>query len=236
MPGPRLDPPSTGRTALECVQKRHQIRRMRAPLIAIMVLVAAACGGGPQPSLAQADPGRLSLPPEWRELDRTQATVDRVRAELEPEVGPFSTYFVPEAPDDLSFWALGYRGTNVLGAVTVSPWSNEMGPELYNEIQAGLVRAERYPNLTSRRITHPAGEALVVEYDKDLIMYEDGSTGTEDTRLPDSRVTGSLRARVQYSFIDSGATGYLVQVLCVAPPDACLADAARMVPTLGVSP
>ncbi len=212
------------------------MRGRRALCIGILVLVAAACGGNPLPSLAQAGPGRLSLLPDWRELDRTQATVDRVRAELEPEVGPFSTSFVPEELDDLSFWALGYRGSEFLGAVTVSPWSEEMGSDLYNEIQAGLVRAERYPNLTSRRITHPAGEALVVEYDKNFIMYEDGTTGTEDTRLPGSRVTGSLRARVQYSFIESGTTGYLVQVLCVAPPDACLADAAQMVETLGVSP
>jgi hypothetical protein len=212
------------------------MRGLRAMLIGIVVPLAVACGGSPLPSLAQAGPGRVTLLPEWREFDGTRETVDRVLAELEPEVKPYAVYLAPETPDDGSFRALGYRGSRLLGAITVSPWSDETGSDLYDEIQAGLVRAERYPNLTSRRVTHPAGEALIVEYDKEFFLYEDGSTGTEAASLLGYRSVGSLQARVQQYFIESGPKGYQVQVLCVNPPATCIAEAAHMIETLGVGP
>ncbi len=182
-------------------------------------------GASSQPIVAGAKPVSMTLLPNWKEVELTDAGVrsvlDSVATSNPLLAKTLTDLLASRGYTKFALYAIGYAGDRYLGSVNVSE-SPATAIDLagLGQLFEGQLRDVGATDLTSKVVTLPAGPAVQLGY---------SLTVTSGSAAPPGTVNGRL-----YVFLVGGIT-YDVTFSCVGPDSThCLAQADQMIQTFRI--
>jgi hypothetical protein len=181
--------------------------------------------GTSQPIVAGAKPVSMTLLPNWKKVELTDAGLRAAIASVATSNPLLATTLTDLLESHgyakFALYAIGYDGDRYIGTVNVAE-SPATGLDLVGlgQLFEGQIRDVGATDLVSKNVTLPAGPAVQLSYN--LIK-------SSDTAAPPANVDGLL-----YIFLIDGIT-YDVTFSCAGPDSGlCLGQADQMIQTLRI--
>ena len=185
---------------------------------------AGASAGSPQASSSAAI--HLVLPSNWQSVDMTEAALANLVSTLatsNPQLSATMNQLLTSgAYKNLSQFAIGYSGVNVIGNVNVTGPISAGGLDLDGIAPAiqGELKQVGAEDVTTSQVTLTAGNALLASY-----------------TLPVNTATGTVSMTGRLYVILNAGEALETTFTCVPPNvDPCLADVTTITTTLTVGP
>ncbi len=192
---------------------------------AITSTQGAGGGASAQPIVAGAKPVSMTLLPNWKKVELTDAglrsLLDSVATSNPLLAKTLTDLLASRGYTKFALYAIGSAGSRYLGSVNIAE-SPATGLDLagLGQLFEGQLRDVGATELTSKVVTLPAGPAVRLSYS---LIVSSGSAA------PPGTVNGRL-----YVFLVEGIT-YDVTFSCASPDSTdCLAQADQMIQTLRI--